>query len=133
MPLPGIRKTRYTVYDCRRGTEAHIYEEAVGDDEKDSLHYIANMETGTVVGYKYFDFAGPVRLSLRLRGAGRVRVSARLDSPEAEAAASNARELHGGWEQLALDTTAIRGVHALYLSFEAEAPLQFESLDFRAE
>ncbi len=127
---PSIRKERYSVLECRRDTEPHIYEEPVGDDEKDFLHYIANMETGTVVGYKYFDFKKPVRLNLRLRGNGTVWASACLDAPDAQPIAGGSIALNGGWNVLTLDTRAVHGVHALYIRFETDAPAQFERLAF---
>lgn len=116
--------------DCRRDTEPHIFEEPVGDDEKDFLHYIANMETGTVVGFKYFDFKKPVCLNLRLRGNGNVWASACLDAPDTRPIAGGSVALNGDWGVLTLDTRAVQGVHALYIRFETDAPAQFESLQF---
>ncbi len=127
---PSIQKTRYTVRECRRGTEPHLYEEAVGPDEKNALHYIANVGTGTTVGFKYFDFSGPVSLTLCLRGNGNVRAAVCFDAPDGEELASGSAALHGGWEELKLDTTGIRGVHALYLRFETEKPVSFKQVLF---
>ncbi len=127
---PSIRKERYTVYDCRRETEPHIYEEQTGTDEKEYLHYIANMETGTVVGYKYFSFDHPVSLTLRLRGTGRIKASVHLDRPDAPSAAEGDAVLSGGWQDLTLDLHQAEDVHALYIRFETEAPAQFEQLSF---
>lgn len=39
-------------------------------------------------------------------------------------------QLNGSWQELALDLQQLRGVHALYIRFETEAPAQFERLSF---
>ncbi len=127
---PSIQKTRYTVRECRRDSEPHIYEEAAGTNEKEYLHYIANIETGTVVGYKFFDFAKPVVLFLRLRGTGKVGVSVSLDSPDEKTVCESFCELSDEWKLLNLDMTDIHGTHALYLRFQTEQTAQFERLIF---
>ncbi len=128
---PAIRKERYSVRECRRDSEPHIYEEAAGENEKEYLHYIANIGNDTAVGFKYFRFEKPVFLALRLRGNGNVRVQACLDAPDAPSAAEGQITLSGSWSELKLDLRPVRGVHALYLRFTADRPAQFERLIFR--
>lgn len=127
---PAISPERLTMRECRRATEPHIYEEPVGADEKDYLHYIANIGTGTVVGYKYFRFDALTAVGVRLRGKGRVKVSVCLDGPDEEALAAAEEILRGDWETITLEPGEITGVHALYFRFETEEPVQFECITF---
>lgn len=127
---PSIAPRRLTTRECRRETETHIYEEAVGTEEKDFLHYIANVETGTVVGYKYFSFDGAKKLALRLRGMGKVKVSVCVDGPDAGEVGAGEIELQEGWNVLSVDLQDISGVHGLYVRFRTEERIQFESFTF---
>lgn len=127
---PSIASRRLTVRECRRETEPHIYEEAVGTDEKDFLHYIANVDTGTVVGYKYFWFDNGRSVSLRLRGMGKVMVSVCLDGPDSESIDVGEIKLLGTWGEVSLDLGDVSGKHALYFTFCTDERIQFESFSF---
>lgn len=127
---PQISKEKLSVMECRRLTEPHIYEEQSGTDEKDYLHYIANIGTDTVVGYKYFSFTHPVCVEIRLRGRGSGRVAVFVDQPDGEKIAATELTLNGNWEKFTLDTKKISGTHALYFIFQDVESLQFESFTF---
>lgn len=127
---PSIASKRLTVRECRRETEPHIYEEAVGTDEKDFLHYIANIDTGTVVGYKYFLFEQGRSVSLRLRGMGKVKASVSMDRPDAEDIDTGEIKLMGTWGEVSLNLGGVSGEHALYFKFWTEERIQFESFSF---
>ena len=128
---PSIAPRRLTVRECRRDTETHIYEEPAGQDETEHLHYIANVETGTVVGYKYFWIDEGKKVSLGLRVKGKVRVSACLDRPDAGETDAGERRLEGGtWEEISLDLSRVSGEHALYFKFQTEERIQFEGFSF---
>ena len=127
---PQIAPERLTTRTCRRATEPHIYEEPAGTDETQFLHYIANIGSGTVVGYRYFRFDRTTSISLRLRGSGNVTVSICLDRPDAGKIAEGSISLHNTWETLTLAPEAISGVHALYFCFGSAEAVQFESFSF---
>ena len=127
---PQIAPERLTTRTCRRATEPHIYEEPAGTDETQFLHYIANIGSGTVVGYRYFRFDRTTSISLRLRGTGNVTVSICLDRPDAGKIAEGSISLHNTWETLTLAPEAISGVHALYFCFGSAKAVQFESFSF---
>lgn len=132
LTAPQISPKRLTTRECRRAFEPHIYEEAAGPDETAALHYIANIQPGTVVGYKYFDFHAPGGLALRLRGRGSVAVTARLDRPDGPCIGAGTLPLQGGWQTLTLPLEPVSGVHALYFVFQPEDAAQFESFAFLA-
>lgn len=129
---PQIKPERLTIRECRRSGEPHIFEEPAGEDEAQSLHYIANIGSGTVVGYKYFDFDAPQGVEITLRGSGRVQVEVRLDAPDAPAQCENEIDLEEGrgWQSIVLGLPEITGVHALYFSFQVQQPVQFECFSF---
>ncbi len=127
---PSIASRRLTVRECRRETETHIYEEAAGVDERGFLHYIANVETGTVVGYKYVSFHETGNVALRLRGMGHVTVSVCLDRPDAQMVGNKEADLKGDWTDVFIDLQKISGVHALYFRFQTEERIQFEQFSF---
>lgn len=130
LTAPQIDPSRLTVRECRRSTEPHIYEEPSGGDETEALHYIANIQSGTVVGYKYFDFHTPAAVELTLRGSGGVRVEFRLDTPDSGTLCRGETVLTGGWETLTIPMPTVIGAHALYFVFTADHPLQFERFEF---
>lgn len=130
LTAPRMSPKRLTIRECRRAAEPHIYQEACGPDETQSLHYIANLQPGTVVGYKYFAFDAPAQLTLRLRGRGSVAVAAHLDAPDGPCIGQGALELTGEWQPLALALQPVHGAHALYFAFAPEDTAQFESFAF---
>lgn len=130
LTAPQINPSRLTVRECRRATEPHIYEEPSGKDEAQALHYIANIQYGTVVGYKYFTFNNPSAVELTLRGSGSVQVEVQLDTPDSETLCRNEIALTGNWEKLAIPLPRVTGTHALYFTFMPKQPIQFESFAF---
>lgn len=82
LTAPDISPKKYDTKTCRRAQEPHLYEESTGPDERQSLHYIANIGPETVVGFRFFDFSAPKAITLRLRGTGTVSVTASVEGPE---------------------------------------------------
>ena len=90
-----------------------------------ALRFITNLKDGCLAAFKYFDFTGPVRLTVTARGAaGRLAVTVG-DAPCGEIA------LPGGpdWRQssLTLDHT---GAAALRLTYHGEGPADLLSIAF---
>lgn len=129
LTAPAMTEERLSTRDCTREREPHIFEEAVGAEEQDALHYIANITDGTVVGYKYFAFAGADRLTLRLRGNGKVIIKVYLDEENGAVAGEAEMKLARNWTEVVMPFSA-EGVHAFYICFEVESPIQFESFAF---
>ena len=128
---PDIRTERYTIRDCRRDTEPHIYEEPAGGRPRPYPCYLANIGPGTVVGYKYFAFDRPGHLTLTLRGQGRFSAAVHADSPDGLCVGRCAGSLAGSWQDFGLELAPLDGTHALYIRFETtEGRLQFAVLAF---
>ena len=98
--------------------------------ETEYLHYLAQIGTDTVVGYKYFSFDKPVLVWVRLRGMADGMVSVCVDKPDGEELDGKEFHLEGDWKEVCLDISKVSGVHALYFRFQTTGPIQFENLRF---
>ena len=128
LTAPQISTERLTIRECRRDTEPHIYEEA------ENLHYIANIQPGTVVGYKYFNFQEPCVIDLTLRGTGNVTIQVMADDPHTTPLAETVCTLTENlWQTITVDMPNITGIHALYFRFLPESPMQFREFQFQAQ
>lgn len=86
--------------------------------------YITNIKDGTLIGFKYFAFDGPVRISVRTRGEGNGNYILSTDE-------SRAGRLLGkipvrpskDWEDFETEIEA-RGKHALYLRYEGSGAVE---------
>lgn len=76
----SIGKARLTIRACVRDTQPHILElPAPSGKREDSLHCIANMQDGTVAGFKYFALGEATGLRLRLRASAPGKMEVFLD------------------------------------------------------
>lgn len=130
LTAPQINPSRLTIRECRRASEPHIYEEAVGEDETKALHYIANIQSGTAVGYKYFTWNKPEQIRMLIRGDGKIEISIHIDAPDGQQIGRGSYTLQGGWEQPAIPIDAVCGVHALYFNLNPSNTVQFQSFTF---
>lgn len=128
---PDIRSKRYTIRDCRRAVEPHIYEEPCGRQPCPYPCFIANIGPGTVVGYKYFAYDRPGRLTLTLRGEGHFSAAIHADDPDGLCLGRCTGALAGSWQDFGLELVPLDGTHALYIRFETtEGRLQFAAFAF---
>ena len=88
--------------------------------------YIANIRSGTTVGFKYFDIKGLKRISARTMGyaRGRFIVSTSIGG---EAAGEIPIGYYNVWDDEEAEVNIPDGVRALYFTFEGEGHLQFSS------
>lgn len=82
-----IGKERLTIRSCVRGQQPHIFEKKVDTDENHALHYIANMQDGTIAGFKYFMLGQAVRIRVCLSAMSAGRLTVYLDEACTEEAA----------------------------------------------
>lgn len=122
-----IYKGKMDVRTRRTETDTCIWEETNPENPEWSVHYIANIQPVTEVGFKYFDFHSPKALKLRLRGTGDVRVRVTLD--RTEEIGSGEAVLAGDWQELTVPIAETHGVHGLYFLFDGDK-VQFESFAF---
>jgi hypothetical protein len=89
--------------------------------------YIANIKTGTMIGFKYFAFGGSVTLTVKLRGTGKGNLEVSTDSDLADSIPVTPSE---NWKDYSahIDTD---GTKALYLVWKGEGRIEFLSFGFR--
>ena len=89
--------------------------------------FITGIKNHTRIGYKYFDFQGDTKISLKLRGEGGGKIFVRTDEKElCEIALSDGKEWTSFEGKFREENTA-----ALYLDYEGEGNYDF--LSFRLE
>lgn len=107
----------------------YIYEEKVDDDEKNSIHYIANISGTVKTGYKYFDFAGLKKILLTVRGEAKGKVTVSLD----RAGEVNIGETEfvsvADWSVIEIPVKLTDGVHSLYFNFNVDGAVQFNEFE----
>lgn len=98
-------------------------------DDDGETRFVSEIENGTTVGFKYFDFAGGMTLRLTVRGTGNGVFHARTEAtPLAESPVSPSEE----W--VVSDTTiTVKGTHALYLTYEGDGLVDLKEICFSQE
>lgn len=124
---PAIRNAILSPRENARDREPHIYEE-IGPDGG-YIHYIADISRGTAAGYNSFSFAGEYTVRLKMRGNGKGCVSLHLDAKENLPAAETLWDGSNDWTDVELVLKA-DGVHKLYIVFDVDAAVDFQSLGF---
>lgn len=91
--------------------------------------YIKNIKDRTVIGYKYFDFNGVKKLTLKLRGRskGKFFITTSLESQIYGHVIANIDSTE--WVNVCGDITVPDGVQSLYLSYEGKGILDFLSFE----
>lgn len=120
--------------------EPYVFEEADPTDEQGKSQFVANLQAGATVGYKYFDFSAGVAvhmLTLVVRAHQGSAVKGHwvvsLDQPDGGPVAEIAIEQPAGkqgWTECATELPDISGVHALYLIWQGEGSLDFKLFEF---
>ena len=77
--------------------------------------YIANLTPGVVIGYKYFDFRGVTKISVKVRGQCYAGGLSLMLEEDGEALGNIPVSSSNEWHWETLDLTIPDGVHALYL------------------
>jgi len=88
-----------------------------GRDGDEQLGYVTNIRDGYTIGFKYFDFAGPTRVTITQRGYadGYFEVRTELDGP----VLGEIRGIHHNnvWQAYSGDCDLPKGRGALYLTY----------------
>lgn len=126
----NILEKRLEPQTHRRDTEPYIFEEAVGDNETNALHYIANIQKETVIGFKYFIWSKPEKLKLKLSGHGKCKVKVHIDAPNGEIIGALDIELSDIWKDYDIPVQSVSKRHALYFEFQTNGVLQFMEFSF---
>lgn len=99
--------------------------------QRQNVPFVGDIQDGTVVGYKYFDFKNVSGLSLELRGTFKGTVKAALNEDCTEVIGQTVldREL-SCWTNISIPVQVKDGIYALYVKFEGEGTLDFKQLAF---
>ena len=91
--------------------------------------FIGEVCGGTLLGWKYFDFADVTALQVTLRGeaSGTMSASTQMEGAGIGSAAVSPSE---NWTQLTIPFTVTNGTHALYLRFEGTGLLDVLEIGF---
>jgi len=117
------------------GRMPHITNRVLGADipyitQEDDQQYITGIKDGTMIGYKYFAFDGPVRLILTTRGDGTgrflIRTAESTDQATVEINPSTSWQDH--WVDL-----IIAGTNPLYFHYKGSEMIELLKLSFQRE
>ena len=120
-----IYKGKMDVRTRRTHTDTHIWEETNPVDERWSVHYIANIQPCTEVGFKYFDFTGQTKLTVYARGDARGELlvsTARNGVPVAVIPIAPAKT----WTPFEAEFLPLSGNHPLYFAYRGTGAMDFD-------
>ena len=131
MSLPKIMGMDYP-YLTQDEDDIWPEDRAMAEDDICPVQYIANLQDGSVAGYKYFSFSSVRGIRMELRGEweGSVRISA--DPDDSSAAALPLRFASKDWKFTDADIQIPDGVHALYFLFSGSGKLDFRSFELQS-
>jgi len=97
-----------------------------GKDGDEEIGFIANMRDGATAGFKYFDFRGIRRVSIRVRGycKGEFQVKTAWDGPVLGSIPVFNANI---WTEFAADIAIPDGVHPLYFTYSGSGNASFAS------
>lgn len=127
----GVNVGKITYGESLKENLPYIFEEQCGTEEKEHIHYIANIKDGVTVGYKYFDCKdlSEIRILVRGNAAGNVKVL--IDMPKGETAGSKRIDLtKEDWTEIVIPVHVKDGVHAIYFTYEGEGSMQLREIKF---
>jgi hypothetical protein len=113
-------------------TEPYIYEEACGTKEEDRNQYIANIKSGTKIGFKYFFFQNDIKkLSLSIRGSAKGCLEVYLDSPNGALISEVKISINSKlWSAVEAAFKSIQGIHGIFIVYSGQGFIEFNSMSF---
>lgn len=116
--LPHIMKDDYP-YFTQDGDDFDPAPEAVAADKDNPAQYIANIQDGARIGFKYFAFENSWLTSLRVRGRAKGTL-------EVEGCGTIGIDVDSSdWMMIEADVRMPDGIHPLYFSYRGEGVLQW--------
>lgn len=110
-----------------KDSQPYIFQESA-DDEKDSLHYIANVFDGVVAGFKYFDCKGVKKIAIEAKSYGSGKLFISLDSednaPVGEISFATAEDEFKRYET---EVNIPDGIHALFFRYSGQGKIDFKN------
>ena len=122
-------------YDCKSPRKAfadHPYFTQSGKDrESDGDQYIANMQDGSVAGFKYFDLTDAENIEVRLRGSAKGQILVATDRGLQTLAAEIPVDLDGGEKTFRSAFQAAPGKQPLYFGYVGNGSVDFLSFTLK--
>lgn len=110
-----------------RDTQPHIFEEPASSGKReDSLHYIANMQDGTLAGFKYFALGDASRLTLRLRASAPGSMAVYLDEACTRKTAEVTFPASTDWQEVQGSFSAPAGTFPLFFRLNCTGRVDWE-------
>ena len=91
--------------------------------------FIAEISSGTLIGYKYFSFEGAKSITLTVRGKGSGRVSVRTAADGDEVASVNISAADD-WTEFSAPLSIADGVFPIYLVFDIDGETALRDISF---
>lgn len=101
--------------------------ELLAADAQRPVQYIKNIKDKSAIGYKYFDFNGPCKVTAAVRGKAKGRLVLAADAPENGVGEIVIEMDSEKWLSFSGNTKPLEGVHAFYFLFEGEGSIDFET------
>ncbi len=113
-------------------TEPYIYEEEYGEQEEQRNQYIANITSGTAIGFKYFLFETSItKFTLQLRGQAEGIVRLHADTADGVIIGEGHISLETDqWSAVELSISELEGSYGIDIVYTGEGWLEFDYFSF---
>ncbi|MCM1304838.1 MAG: family 43 glycosylhydrolase [Lachnospiraceae bacterium] len=130
--LWGAKGTYAYVKSHHKEAEYPYFTQSGGDREDNPDQYIANMRSGSVAGFKYFDFRAdtPKKIMMEFRGNGTGKVLVRT-KPEGKTIAELAVNASENWMNSEAELEGMAGIYPLYFEYIGEGYIDFNSFTLK--
>lgn len=125
----SIGKEKLTVRKNVRKEQPHIFERK--EEGQETIQYIANIQKGTVVGFKYFNLGEANKISMVMDASEAGVIGVYLDEKCTEKAAELAFGKSDKWQRIQTNFCTPRGVFPLYFRLESDAVVNWKEFTLR--
>lgn len=131
MSLPKIMGTDYP-YLTQDEDDLWPEDRAMAEDSLCPVQYIANLQDGSVAGYKVFRFSSLREIRMELRGEWEGSVQICIDPGDSSAAELPLCHTSNDWQYVCVSANIPDGVHALYFRFSGTGKLDFRRFELQS-
>lgn len=112
-----------------KDSQPYIFQETA-EKEEDSVHYIANVIDGTVVGFKYFDFAGVGKIAVTVKSQGAGKLEVFIDSDDTASIGKFVFDKTDDFKVYETNVNITDGIHGLFFKYSGDASVDFKDISF---
>ncbi len=120
--------------------EPFVFEEEDAAGEQGKVQFVANLQSGATIGYKYFDFSASQathQIEVEVRGHQGVRLMGQfivaIDQPDQLETVVAMIDVSGDvatWQTFAGELSGVLDVHALYLTWQGSGSVDLKQIAF---